>query len=159
DRCFERVSGAAFFIARDSRKQSVAGSRNLVAGVEQEKRAGAVGVLRLSRSAASLTEQRRLLIAGNASDGNRLAEERRQRLAEIASRRPNLRKDLDRYVEQVAELLAPSQSRDVEQKSAGRVCRISRVHLPASELPDQPGVDRARQQPTIAGDECDLGFL
>ena len=159
DRCFERVSCATFLVAGDRRQQTVTRTRNLVSGIEKEKRAGAVGVLRLTRAAASLTEQRRLLITGNSSDRNRLAKERRYSLAKISGGWPHFRQYVYRNVEQVAELLAPAQTVDVKEQGARRVGRISRVHLSAGELPDQPGVDSAREQSSIAGDEGDLRFL
>src|SRR6185436_6344734 len=83
DRRLERVCRASFVVARNGGQQSVSGPRHLLPGVEQKKGTSPVSVLRLTRAAASLSEQRGLLIAGDSGNRNSLAEERRHGLAEI----------------------------------------------------------------------------
>ena len=65
----------------------------LVPGVHEQKAAGAVGVLRLARMEAALAEERRLLVARHAADGNALDEPRVRRHAEVAGRGAHLGKN------------------------------------------------------------------
>ena len=60
----------------DRREQAVLGRYSLVTGIEQQKAAGAVGVLRGAWFEAGLPEERGLLVAGGAGDWNRRAKER-----------------------------------------------------------------------------------
>ena len=70
-RPFERVGDLAADLPRHRRQQPLLRRHRLGAGVEQHEAAGAVGVLRRARLEAGLAEERRLLIAGIAGDGNR----------------------------------------------------------------------------------------
>ena len=58
-----------------SRSGRCADCTTLVAGVQQHEAAGAVGVLRHAGAVAGLAEHRRLLVAGDAADDERLAED------------------------------------------------------------------------------------
>src|SRR5204863_1357795 len=118
-----------------------------------------VGVLRLAGAAASLPEERCLLIARDSGNRQRFSEERGYRLAKISCRGTDFGQDFDRYLEEIAELFAPTQPVDVEKQSPRCVCRIGRVHPPTRELPDQPAVDRASEQSSISRDERDLRLL
>src|SRR5258705_3158137 len=48
---------------------------------------------------------------------------------------------------------------EVEEKRARRVRGMVSVNTTACELPDQPAVDRAREEASISGDERDLRLL
>src|SRR5271165_6129124 len=112
------------------------------AGVHEQKTAGAIGVLRLTRREAGLAEERRLLIAERA--GERDARQRRGAGAVELARRANLRQAPARNVEEAKQLLVPIQRLEIHEQRARRIGRVG--EMPASrELPDEPGVDRPEQ--------------
>src|SRR6185437_14914850 len=93
-----------------------------VAGVDEDERAGAVGALAGALVEARLTEQRGLLITGNAGDRKVQGEERiGVGASEFTGRRTDLGQRGRRHLQQVAELVAPRAFVDVVQQSAARV--------------------------------------
>ena len=77
-------------------------------GVGEHERAGAVGALAHAGGVAGLTEQRGLLVAGDAGDGQRQPQERvGVGGADDAGARHQLRQRRPRDVEQVAQLVGP----------------------------------------------------
>ena len=113
-------------------------------GAEQ-KRACSVGALRISRCEAALGKAAGLLIARTPRDRQLGPEDLGCRRAERPRRRPHLRKDRWRDVEDAAELRAPGLPIDVEQQCATGVRGIGGVHAAAREPPDQKRVDGAEQ--------------
>ena len=91
----ERVLGALDARGRGGHRghEAVLARAGLMPGVHEQKAAGAVGVLRLARMEAALAEERRLLVARHAADGNALDKPRVRRHAEAARRRAHLGKD------------------------------------------------------------------
>ncbi len=65
DGTLERVHDLAAGPARERHEQALGRRRRLLAGVHEHERSGAVGVLRHAGLEARLTEQRRLLVAGD----------------------------------------------------------------------------------------------
>jgi len=118
--------------------------------MQQHEAAGAVGVLRHAGAVAGLPEQRRLLIAGDAADDQRLAQDRLGQHAEGVRRWVDVRQDGARHAQQAQQLRVPIARVDVEQHRARRIRRICDVRAVAGELPDEPGIDRA---------ECELAAL
>src|SRR6185312_7666513 len=74
-RALERVSAFAIELVGDGREQAVVRGDALQPGVEHGKAAGAVGGLDHARLEAAVTDGRRLLIAGDAANGDRTAEQ------------------------------------------------------------------------------------
>ena len=118
------------------------------AGVEEDEAPGAVGVLRLARLAASLAEQRRLLVAGDPGDRHLGAELARRPVDVGGGQR--LRQALRVDAEQLAELGVPAPLADVEEHRPRRVGEVGRVT--AGELEDEPGVDRPEDRVGRLGD-------
>ena len=152
DRPFQGVGDAAVGERPgDGRQHALRRWRARRADVEQHEAARAVGVLGHARLEAGLAEQRRLLVTGDAAD-----RDPRRRTEPIGgdahppARCGDRREAVDRHVQQIAELLVPAQAADVEQHRATGVGGVGGEDLPAGEVPDQPGVDRAERQ--VLGD-------
>ena len=144
DAALEREHRLATRAARERCQQSAFGGGAMLSGIEQQKRAGAVRVLRLSRLPASLAEQRRLLIAGDAGDGQRRAEMVGRRRAEVAAGIPHFGKRSLRDAEQLEQIPVPRSLADVIQHGTRRIGVIGREGLSVREAEDQPTVDRAK---------------
>ena len=122
------------------------------AGVHQHEAAGAVGVLHLARAEARLAEQRALLVAGDAADRDRRAEQ--VGASVVAERRGST--DAPRAAPRAARR-APAAARRSTRRAARRraACatrcwrrwrgprRARRRRRAAGEQPHQPGVDGA----------------
>ena len=145
DRPLEGVGdGAVGERPRHRRQHALRRRRQLGADVEQHEAARAVGVLGHAGMEAGLAEQRRLLVAGDAADG----EAGRSAAAvrghpDPPARRTDVGQVVDGHVEELAQLVVPRQPLDVEQQRAAGVGRVGGEDLPAGQVPDQPRVDRA----------------
>jgi hypothetical protein len=91
---------------------------------------------------SSLSDQRGLLVAGNATDGERGSEDVAD--AEIGGAVLDLRQQVHRYVEQGAQVFIPAALADVIECRARCVGGVGGVHLPARETPDEEAVDCSR---------------
>ena len=94
---------------------------------------------------AQPAEERSLLVAGDAADRERRAEQ--LALAEDVARRADLRQQLARDVEEIEQLVVPVERVERAEQRARRVRLVGRVHAPAGELPDEPRVDGAEGEP------------
>ena len=112
-------------------------------GVEQRKAAGAVSRFDHARRETGLTDQRRLLIAGNAANRNGRAEQIRIGHAKLRRRIQNFRKHRSRHAEKFQEFVVPASTVNVEQQRARRIGRVGGVDLAAGQPPEQVSVDRA----------------
>ena len=131
-------------------QQPVARAGHRAAGVGEHERAGPVGALRVARREARLAEQRRLLITGDAGDGQVQAEERgRVGAPGDAGGGNHLGQRRDRHPQQLAQLGGPPARGDVEQQRAGGVGRVGDVARPAGEPGDQVGVHRPGGQRAV----------
>ena len=137
----------------DGRHEAVRRGAGLAAGVEQKEAAGAVGVLGLARPEAALSEQRRLLVARNAADGDARQHPGACRHAEIARRGANLGQHRGGDAEQVQQPGIPAHLMDVEEHRAACVGDVGGVDGAVRERPDEPRVDGSEGQ--LAG----LGVL
>ena len=82
DRPLERIGhAAADAVGRRGQQRAARRSSASVAGIEQQEAAGSVGGFRHARGEARLADERGLLVARDAGDGNGTAEERRPRVA------------------------------------------------------------------------------
>ena len=125
----------------------------VLAGSDEHERARAEGRLRVA-----VRVQRRLLVAGERRDGQRRAEQ--PALAEDRRRRMHIRQQRTRHCEELEQLVAPVERREVEQHRARRVRDVRRVHVAARQLPQQPRVDGAEREPvgraSLAQDPLEL---
>ena len=155
DAAFQRVFRAVADAPRDRREQIVLRGDGLGAGVHQHEAAGAVGVLHHAGPRASLAEERRLLVARDARDGNRRAEMRC--LAIDLGGRAHLRQHGARNAEEREQVVVPVAGVDVEEHGARGVARVGDVNAPAGELPDKPRVNRAERQLAALGPRLRAG--
>ena len=118
----------------------------LFAGVDQRKAAGAVGGLDHARFEAGLADQRGLLIAGNAVNRDRGAEQIRIGYAEGGRQVANVRQDGFGHAEQSEQIVIPLPAMNVEQQRARSVRRVGGVNLAAGETPQQITVDGSERE-------------
>ncbi len=121
----------------------------LVAGVEHGEAAGAVGRLDHARREAGLADGGRLLVAGDAADRDRGAEDAPVGLAELCGRIHDLRQHRPRHAEHAQKVVVPGVPANVEHQRARGVRRVRHVPLAARQAPDEPAVDRAEDE--VAG--------
>ena len=146
DRTFQSVGNLAVYAPGDGSDQTVPGENRLLAGVHQQKSAGAVGDLGISRSETGLPEQRRLLIPRGAGDGDGSAEVLGIGFSVAAAGGLWLRQHGSGNPHQVQNFSVPLQGIDVEQHGPGGVGIVRHVNLSPGELPDQPCFHGAEQQ-------------
>ncbi len=129
-------------------QQPVDRGRAPVAHVHQHEAAGAVGVLGHPGGETGLSEQGRLLVAGDPADRDPGSQSRRPEGcgAEPPARRTDLGQGRHRHPQQLGQLSRPAQVLQIEQHRAGGVRRLGGVHRPAGEVPQHPAVDRAQRQ-------------
>ena len=107
DASLEGVGEATVDPPTDRRDQAVLRHPRLGTRVHQQETAGPVGVLRLARGDAALTEERRLLVAGDTRDGNLGPEPFRIREAEDAAAVANLRQHRPGNLQGVQQEIVP----------------------------------------------------
>ncbi len=150
DAAFERELLFAH-LGAGGRDQAVLRLHDLIAGMQQHEAAGAVGVLRHAGLVAGLAEERRLLVAGDAADDQRLAEHARRQYAEGMGRRMHVGQHGARHAQQLQQLRIPIVGVDVEEHGARSVRRIGHVRAIAGELPDEPGIHGAEGELAALG--------
>ena len=141
DRALEHVGGLAVDAPADARQQAVLGVGGVVAGVQQQERPGAVGVLRRAGRPAALPEQRGLLVA--ADPGDRCVDPEEcvgVGVGDVARGVPSLWQHRPRHVQQRLHLVGPAVVAHVPEHRAAGVGRLRDVRASAGELPAQPGV-------------------
>ena len=144
-RTFQRVIHFPFRADGDRGQQAVAGADRLGAGVHQQEATGAIGVLGHAFLEAELAEQGRLLVTGDAGDGDAGA-------AATGGVAIDLGGGFDLWqhgggdAQLVQHPLVPLQIADVVEHGARGVGRVGDVHFAVGHLPHQPGVYGAEQQ-------------
>ncbi len=113
------------------------------AGIHQEKAAGAVGVFRHARGEARLPEGRGLLVARDARNRDRPAEQRGVGLPKEAGRRQHLRQQGTGHIEGAQQVIVPLAGMDIEQHRAAGIRDIGNVARAAREPPDEKGIHGA----------------
>ena len=116
------------------------------AGVHQQEAAGAVGVLGHAGREAGLAEQGALLVAGDAADQHRRAQQRGAALAVMGAGRQDPGHQRSRDVQQRQQLGVPLVAMHVEQHGARGVGDVGGMQRPFGQLPQQPAVDGAERQ-------------
>ncbi len=126
------------------RQQPGVGALHGRAGVGEDERPGAVGALGVALVEAGLSEERRLLVAGEAGDRQRQAEEGAgvggRDLAPVGHQ---LGQRVARDSEERAQLVGPVARLEVEEQGAGGVGDVGDVPGAAGHPRDQVGVDGA----------------
>ena len=120
-------------------------STAFVAGVDENEAAGAVGRFHHAGAKARLADQRRLLISGDAADGDRDAEMLGRRLAEFGGAIAHLGQHRARDAEQREQVVVPCARVDVEQQRARGVGGVGDMNLAVGQAPDQKAVDGAER--------------
>lgn len=123
----------------------------LLARAEQEKQAGAVGVLRGALVETALPEHGGLLIAQHPGDRHAGQRAAPSDPAEAPHRGPDLRQQLDRHTDLPAEFPVPGAGAQIHQQRTGGVGDVGDVFGSAGHVPDQPGVDRPGEQLPVLG--------
>ena len=118
-----------------------------IAGIHQQKTAGAIGVFAVPWVKASLAKQSGLLIPGYA--GHRNLPPAGLRHAKKAAAAADLRQNLPGDIQRPQQILVPIQSVNIKQHCARRVGIIRLVDGAAGELPQQPGIHCAKKQPAL----------
>jgi hypothetical protein len=102
---------------------------------EDRKAAGAVGRFHHPGRKAGLADQGRLLVAGDAADRDRAAEQRRGPILGRAV--AHLGQQRDGHAEQRAQFAAPGIGVDIVEGGAGRIGGVGRVHGAGGQPPEQ----------------------
>src|SRR5664280_2490061 len=144
DAALEGVGEGAAEIPGDGREQAVFRGDRVPPGVEEQKTAGAVGVLREAGPVASLPEEGRLLIPRDARDRDlRSCRSAERRQSDHFRGGDDAGQDFSRNVEEREELVVPCPGVDVVKQRPACIRGVGHVHGPIRELPDEPRVDRA----------------
>ena len=120
----------------------------LVAGVEQREAAGAVGRLHHAGREAALPDGRRLLVAGDAEDADRPAEQLGSVVPNSPAQSRTSGSSDARHAEQLAAAPRPSAPSRMSNSSVrDGVGGVGGVHLAAGQPPEQEAVDGAEGEP------------
>ena len=143
---FQRIVHLAVQPPGDGSQQTVFAAHGVVAGVHQQKAAGAVGVFGLALVKAGLAEQRGLLVACCTGDFDGTAEVHRVGILVKFAVGNGLGQHAAGDVQQLQDVVVPIQRVDVEQHRPAGVGVVGHMHLAAGQLPDQPGLHGAERQ-------------
>ena len=143
DRSLKREGALALKLMKHGRKHVRGRGDFRLAGIGEQKAAGAVGRLQHARNKARLPVGRRLLISGDASDRDSHAEMGGVGQTEIVLAVAELGENFARDGEAVEKLVVPCARPDVVEHSAGGVARFDRMNLATSQLEQEKAVDRA----------------
>ena len=128
----------------------------LDAGVQQQEAARAVGALGLALLETALSDERGLLIAEHARDRDAVVRSwhpdraERRRIA----RRRDRREHRARNPEQLELGIAPGRRAEIHAERPARIRHVGRVDAAvrtAAQIPDEPRVDRPREQLAAGG--------
>ena len=143
DAALQRILHLTVQADGNGRDQAVPAAADGVAGVHQQKAAGAVGVLGLALAKAALSEQRSLLVTGNAGHRD-LHTAQIGGAVDLAGIR-HAGQDAARDIQCLEQGVVPVQRADVIQHGAAGVGAVGDMHSAAGQLPDQPCVHSAEQ--------------
>ena len=129
------------------------------AGVRHHEAARAVGALRHANVETALADERRLLIAGHAEDGDLRAQPTRLADSEVRDGILHFGQHGHGHVEVVQQRVAPSVAGDVVELRAGGVGGVRAVALAAREPPDEEGVHGAKAQFTGGGAAAEVSLV
>ena len=149
------VDRASVYPVGEGGEQGGGRRRGRGAVVGQDETAGAVGCLGHPGLGATLADEGRVLIAGDAADRQRDPEDRSVHGAEVRRAIAHRRQNRGRHVEYRAEVIAPGLGVNVEQHRAGRIGRIGAVVLARGEPPQEKRIDGAEGE--VAGVRAGTG--
>ena len=112
----------------------------------KQEAAGAIRILGRARRKAAVAEERCLLVSYDACDGRPVREDVVRHIAEVPIRRLCFRQEIHGHADKVAELLVPAELVDIEEHRARGIRIVRCMHLVRREVPDKPGIDRARKE-------------
>ena len=115
------------------------------------KHPGAIRRLHHARTEARLADQRRLLVARDAADGDRDAEMFGGSLAEFSGAILDLRQHRPWDPEESEKLVIPRARVDIEQERPRGVGGVGDVNLAVGQAPDEKAVDGAKGQVSAFG--------
>ena len=118
------------------------------AGVHEHEAPGTVGVFGLAGREASLAKSGGLLVARDTGDLDRGTKQRDIGFANNATAGHHVGQNSGRDIEQAQQGSVPLQGVDIEKQCARGIAGIGDMRGTASEVPDQPAVDRAEGQLT-----------
>ena len=124
------------------RQEPVARRGHPRARVHKRKAARAIGRFHKPLAQTSLAHRCRLLVAGDARDGQPRPEEALIRHTIVRNRILDLRQQRGRHVQRRQQLAVPRPLRNVVEQRARSVGRIRRVHRSPREPIDEPAIDR-----------------
>ena len=160
-RALQRVDrGVAAELIPDRREQTIGAELRRRARVEQQERAGPVGVLGVPGRKARLTEQGRLLIPEDPRDGSAAEHPPPHHATQHTGGGDDLREHRPGNADLATDLLVPVERPQIHEQSPGGVGGIGDVQgglavvvpPPApGEVPHQPRVDGPREQFTRLG--------
>ena len=137
----ERVANALADVPCDRGEKAAARRRWAIRGIHQKEAARPVGVLRLARCEAGLTEERGLLVPGDSGDRNDRAEVPRVGLGDDSTRAHRARHHRAWDVEEREKIVVPDTAVNVEHERPRCVREVGRVRASPGQVPDQPRVD------------------
>ena len=143
----------------DGGEEAVLAGDGFAAGEEEHETAGTVSAFDEAGLVALLAEEGGLLVAGDAADGDAVAEEIGGGFAEIAAAGDDAREAGGGDVEEGHELAVPVAMVDIHQHGAGGVGDVGDVIFSAGELEDEPGVDGAGGEFASLGAGAGIGDL
>ena len=138
-------------------EQPVGRGHRRMAGVHEQKAAGAVGVLRHARGEAGLAEGRRLLVAADARDRDRSPEQRRIGLSAHPAAGHHARQQGGRDAEALEQHRVPVHRVQVEEQRARGVAGVGHMQPAAAQVPHQPAVDGAEGELAALGAGARIG--
>src|SRR3954447_2264021 len=128
--------------------------------MHEEKCAGAISNLRVSRPDASIAEERRLLIADSCTDRNGPAADcPRRALTQWTARAYRLRQHCLCNPELIAHSGVPGPRVQIQQQGSARVGVIGDKCGTAGEFIDQPGFDCDETNLTAFGPSAQTAFM
>ena len=155
----ERIGGFAADLPGHGGKQVVLRLHGPVAGIHQQKAAGAVGVFQHALFNAHLAEQSGVLVARNTGNRNRPVGETRRSMAVHFAAGFHFRQHIARDIKQGQQLVIPLQRVDIKEHGAAGVAGVGHKRLPLREVPHQPGIHRAETQPARFGSRPRAGHV
>ncbi|MNL06342.1 hypothetical protein D3C87_1269750 [compost metagenome] len=115
---FEAILRVVADLPANCRQQPVVRGHGLAPGIHQDEAAGAVGVLCHAGREADLAESSRLLVSGDAGDGDLGAEQPGRGARHLAAGGHHVGQQAARNVEQAEQFVVPAEIVDVEQQRA-----------------------------------------
>ena len=159
NRTLQRIIHLAVQSPRHGGDQPVVREHRLFTDIHQHKAAGAEGAFCLAPLEAGLPKQRRLLVTRRTGNLDLAAEVHRVGVLVKLAVGHGVGQHTARYVKDLQDLIVPVQRVDVEQHRPAGVGIVGHMDLAAGQLPDQPCLDRAKEQVAPLGPRAHAGHI